>query len=324
MSNTSVEKPSFHVEDHLFSNPSGPRLCCHSASIFETQSKKLIVTWYAYESEETEAATLVVAQKSIDGRKWGAPKFVFTEPTSSLGNPCLYQEESGRLWLLYVTLKGNYWDSANICGIYSDDDGINWSSSQTICMDKGIMIRHNPIAFDANHALVPAYDESSGETILFKTGDPFSKWQEMYRFKNFPLFQPSLIRIDDQKLLIFFRPKTDPRLIWRSFSTDNGKNWGVPIKTALENPLSGLDITAYDDKVILLYNPTDESRWPLSINYSTNEGLTWRDPVTLEGADFEVSYPAIITGSDGKCHGVFTYNRRKIKYVSFDPEGLWV
>lgn len=316
------EAMDFELTSCLLNNPPGPRLCCHSASILETHSRNLIAVWYAYEKEETEGAVLVIAQKHIEDRNWGMPRFVFKGGIFSLGNPCLYQEKGSRIWLIYVSLKRNYWNSANINGVYSDDEGRNWSSSQLLWLQEGVMIRHNPIALDEHHMLMAGYDENSAETILFKSESSFSQWREIYRFKNFPLFQPALIRLGRKELLMFFRPQNDPRLIWRSFSMDNGRTWADPVKTYLKNPLSGLDAVAWKDKILLFYNSNEKVRWPLSVSCSDDKGLSWTRPVSIENPGFEVSYPSFILGSDHNCHGVFTYNRRKIKYVSFPTAEL--
>lgn len=185
------------------------------------------------------------------------------------------------------------------------------------------MVRHNPIFLNESRCILAAYDEGASETVLLRSTESFTQWTEMYRFKGFQLIQPALIRLSSEDLLLFFRPKTDPRIIWRSASNDNGRSWMVPVKTSLKNPLTGLSAVGWNGRSIIVYNPDEASRWPLSMSCSDDRGLSWTDPVVLEGADFEVSYPSFILGTDGKCHGVFTYNRRKIKYVSFSPEEVW-
>ncbi len=45
--------------------------------------------------------------------------------TRSRGNPVLFCGEEGRLHLLFVVLRGSYWDSATLSGCYSDDLGLD-------------------------------------------------------------------------------------------------------------------------------------------------------------------------------------------------------
>ena len=69
----------------------------------------------------------------------------------------------------------------------------------------------------------------------------------------------------------------------------------------------------------MIYNHTHEhQRYPLSVSLSKDGGTTWEENWTLDNVPLEVSYPSFITGKDNTIHGVYTYNRRMIKYVKLD------
>jgi alpha-L-fucosidase len=49
----------------------------------------------------------------------------------------------------------------------------------------------------------------------------------------------------------------------------------------------------------------------------SEDGITWKELLVLENqSSGEFSYPAIIQAKDGSIHLTYTYNRKKIKYIS--------
>lgn len=119
---------------------------------------------------------------------------------------------------------------------------------------------------------------------------------------------------------MFFRPHSDPRNIWKSRSTDQGVSWSIPDITVLPNPLSGISAIQVNNNIAMIYNHTHEhKRYPLSVSLSRDEGTTWEEHWNLDSVEMEISYPSFITGKDQIVHGVYTFNRRMIKYVCIDP-----
>lgn len=65
-----------------------------------------------------------------------------------------------------------------------------------------------------------------------------------------------------------------------------------------------------------------ESRSPLNLIQSTDDGETWDGLRTLEANPGEYSYPSIIQASDGAIHITYTYRRYTIKHVTFTEPWL--
>jgi predicted neuraminidase len=63
-------------------------------------------------------------------------------------------------------------------------------------------------------------------------------------------------------------------------------------------------------------------RTPLSVALSTDEGATWRTPVSLEANPGEYSYPCVIETSDGMIHVTYTFLRKVIKHAEFNERWL--
>ena len=71
----------------------------------------------------------------------------------------------------------------------------------------------------------------------------------------------------------------------------------------------------------MIYNHTTEhQRYPLSVSVTQDMGVTWSQPWHFENVEHEVSYPCFIHDGKGMFHGLYSYNRRMIKYVTFSEE----
>jgi predicted neuraminidase len=54
----------------------------------------------------------------------------------------------------------------------------------------------------------------------------------------------------------------------------------------------------------------------------SGDGKEWKPALTLERAQGEYSYPAVIQTRDGKVHATYTYQRRSVKHVVLDPKRI--
>ncbi len=304
-------------------NPPGRGLYCHSATLAQTRDGALLAAWYAYPEEEHRNGSLILARRRPGSATWSKSKQILPELDSSAGNPVLFEAPNGILWLHFALLKGDYWNSAELMASFSQDGGNTWSSPHRLWPDRGMMVRHPPVALEDGGLLLPAYDENLRESVLLKSGPPFTEWIASYRFKGLSLIQPVLVRQREHSLGIYFRPWSDPRQIWRSHSNDDGATWGPPVRTPLPNPLSGIAAFVHENRTVLIYNHTKEhQRHPLSLNISDDWGITWRGPVHIDTPLFEVSYPNFLLNPNGQVDGVYSYNRRMIKHVTFSPKEL--
>jgi alpha-L-rhamnosidase len=100
--------------------------------------------------------------------------------------------------------------------------------------------------------------------------------------------------------------------------------------TSLPNNNSGIDaVTLADGREFLVYNhvlplpgQSRGARSPLNVAVS-KDGKSWYGAVVLENDTFgEYSYPAVIQSADGMVHIVYTWRRKKIRYVEIDPSKL--
>lgn len=303
-------------------NPPGVGDHAHAASLLRTHDGGFLAAWYAYPEVEHRAASLVIARKAAGEDGWRQSEPLLEGGGYSAGNPVLFQEPVDRIWVLFVLLKGPYWTDAILEGACSDDGGRSWSTSMTLWQERGMMVRHPPVRLDSGLWLLPAYDERARRAILLCSSPPFLRWRVSYTFEDLPLLQPSLIR-EPHRLTILFRPWSDPRCIWRSHSVDDGTHWCTPIRTSVPTALSGISAFGVGDRLGVVYNHSHgQERYPLSVALSADGGVSWSGPKHVDEIPHEVSYPSFLSDETGGVHGVYTYNRRFIKYVSLDSEWL--
>ena len=87
--------------------------------------------------------------------------------------------------------------------------------------------------------------------------------------------------------------------------------------------LSGISAFPNGDRLGVVYNHSrGQERYPLSVSLSADGGVSWSAPKHVDEIPHEVSYPSFLSDDTGGVHGVYTYNRRMIKYVSLDAGWL--
>lgn len=303
----------------ILSNPDVSVPHCHCPSIACNPNGDIFVVWYAYPEEETRDGILIFSHKPAGSSKFIRIRRILTEMNSSLGNPLLYFGENGRLHLMFVALRGHYWDSATVYCTHSDNLGESWALPNTARMQPGMMVRYPPIVRRNGYLLLPAYDESTNQTVLFSTSPEEPVWQELTRFNDTEAIQGCIVRRNDDELNMLLRPGNDHRLCMRSISGDDGRTWSRIIPTTLPNPLSGVASIQMGDTLCAIYNHTYEHRrYPLSLSYSKDAGTSWSGPIHIDETEHEVSYPSFVVDHSGVAHGVYTFGRTRIQYVSFD------
>lgn len=305
----------------ILGNPDASVAHCHCPTITRTALGDLLVAWYAYPDIETREGTLVLARKPAGKDRFDRPERILADMNSSLGNPVLFSDDAGRVHLLFVVLRGHYWDSAVACRVYSDDAGHTWSKSETLRLDPGVMVRYPPIVRGNTYLLLPAYDEKTNQTIMLTAAPDGQGWLPVTHFDDVAAIQGCLTRQSAKELTMILRPAGDRRVCLRSISGDDGRTWSRVLPTTLPNPLSGVAAFQVADHLCAVYNHTTEhQRYPLSLSYSTDRGTSWTGPVHIDEAEQEVSYPSFIVDDAGVAHGVYTYGRNRIQYVAFDRD----
>ena len=291
----------------------------HAPTLAESPDGDLVVAWYGYPDVEYEAGKIVVARLPRGARDWAQQIVLFDTVKSSLGNPVLFFVPDGTLHLLCALVRGFYWTDAVLLGSTSADGGRSWTEPRQLRPEAGLMVRHAPVERADGSLLLPAYDERKHEPVLLAARTPFDRWEPLARLSGTPLIQPALVRNGSARLTMLLRPADAERVVWRSESSDDGHTWSTPRPTPLPSAPSGLGGFWWNGSLAVVHNPTQgQERFPLSISVLRTGHEEWAGPRHVDTAAFELSYPCFLVGNDGNVHGVYSYNRRFIKYVTLD------
>jgi predicted neuraminidase len=302
---------------------SAPFPSCHASTIVEARDGTLLTAFFGGAHEGAPDVAIWMAR--LNESKWANPVRIATGSDASgkplpCYNPVLFQPRKGPLLLFYKVgpSPAHWWGMM----MTSSDSGATWAAPRKL--PDGILgpIKDKPIELSDGTLLCPSSDESDGWKMrMEQTSDQGLTWtktpalNEGHKIRQ---IQPTLLDHGNGKLQ--FLSRTDAKLIYQSWSTDNGKTWAPTTPTDLPNPNSGIDaVQLKDGRSLLVYNPSATERHPLSIALSP-DGLHWGSPIVIEDTNGpELSYPAVIQTTDGKVHITYTWERKRIRHVVVDP-----
>jgi predicted neuraminidase len=298
---------------------------CHAATLCELPGGVLMAAWYAGEYE-TALDVAIYASCKAPGEQWTDPQMLVNTPGFSEGNPTLYVDSEGALWLFYATIRGKGWHTCELKYTRSRDGGRVWEPSVMLREEWGWMTSNKPITLEGGAILLPLYEER-GTAFTLRSDDGGKNWSSSNLVET-PggVIQPALAPRPDGTIQMYLRtyePESDERTIWRSVSEDGGRSWLPPKRVSLPNPNARVDVQSLRSGAIALaFNDTPRLRSPLTVALSDDEGETWGCRVDVETDHAEFSYPALIQSADGLCHLVYTHRRVNIAHVAFDEEWL--
>jgi predicted neuraminidase len=314
----------------------------HVASMCELSGGALLAVWYAGPAE-LNPGVAIFGSVCAPGRAWSEPEVLVDRILASrelkrtirkVGNPLVWSDGENRVYLLYVSAIGG-WSSSSINLKTSEDGAKSWGPSVRLTLSPfcnfSELVRNRPVALDGGGFLVPIYHESIGKfpEILWLLPDSgarggFAVWKtRIERSRGF--LQPSVVALDPRSALAFLRNSCGPDL-GLSASSDAGLSWDAPGHAGLPNPNSGIcAIRISGQRLLMVFNDDSRpgERDNLRLAISDLGGKNWVRIAGLEDAPYQsFAYPFIIRTHDGLYHVVYTYNRTRIKHLTFNE--AWI
>lgn len=324
-----------------------PMPSCHASTLAETEHG-LVAAWFGGKRECFPDVGIWLSRRDPLTFEWSTPVEVAngiqhvcedgTVLRYACWNPVLFQPRATAvdphpaLVLFYKVGKNpqDWWGVMTT----SKDGGLTWSPQRRL--PEGICgpVKNKPIQTENGDWLCPASTEESlftGWCIHFeRTTDQGLTWSRTGPVNDgveFGAIQPSILCHEKPEGGNYLQAVGRTQLAKRIFSTtshDDGHTWSEISFLDIPNPDSGTDaVTMSDGRHALIYNPTEDVRWPLSLGISS-DGITWERVFDLETEPGEYSYPAIIQTVDGNLHVSYTWKRKRIKHVVIDPSKLCV
>lgn len=317
----------------------------HSPAVVELGNGNLLAVWYG---GTREGAKDVMLYQSLWNRKkgvWGDVSLL-TGPKQTqadlhiyikkVGNPVLLRDASGKIWLFYVTVSVGGWSGSAINYRTSIDNGNHWGKANRLIttpfLNISTLVRGAPFLYSDGSIGLPVYHELLGKFgELLRIGSGGSVLDKVRISWGRTSLQPSVVPLDHMQAVVFLRYSGhSPKRILQADTLDGGQTWSTPEKLPLLNPDSSImGLRLHDGTLLLVFNNSEHDRDNLSLARSLDSGHTWNvvhvfeDGHTPEGRIRpEFSYPSLIQDDDGTIHLLYTWNRRRIKHIYFNPSWL--
>jgi predicted neuraminidase/peroxiredoxin len=300
----------------------------HCSSITVAPNGDLLVTWYGGSYESSDDQVLFISRLKKGTLNWSKPEILVRSPGMPPGNAVVFTTRDNRILLVWgrmegsqPMLRGTGWDACSLFFRSSSDNGETWTEDKPFFHDTlGWLPRNLPITLADGTLILPLSDERNGHGVdlsfFLATKDNGVSWTRSGIMRGGE--QPTFIQRSDGSLLAYLRVR--PNIV-ASTSTDEGKTWTSPAPTQWKNPDSGISMTQLKNgHLLLVFNDQDNSRSPLHIARSTDEGRTWSKPMVLESNPGEYSYPSIFQDQEGNIHIIYTFRRNSIKHVKMNED----
>lgn len=322
-----------------FLSPDIEQFDCHSSSIIETAKGKLCVVWKggpgSGKSNMDMEENVGIWISLFDGLNWSLPKEIVSSPKSVCWTPVLCKSNAGELLLFYRMgleprravsfLKRSY------------DLGAKWSEGEIL--PAGIVgpTKNKPLIGSSGILISPSSVEAGAPEDAFKatacwievSEDDGHHWKKIGPLelpnRKFGVIEPALFADAQGNLRMMCRDRAnrvgEMGYIWMAHSEDRGLHWSEFKQTALPNPDSGIDVVDLGSgRLILIYNHSHTSRFPLNLAVSLDGGDNWSQPIVLDKVG---EFPSGSLTSDGLVHITYAAannsGQRRIKHVIIDP-----
>jgi predicted neuraminidase len=317
----------------------------HAGSAILLNDGNLRAFWFA---GSREGATDVVIQTAVFDAKagsWASPEVVIDRVAAEkglsryikkLGNPLPVRSSQGKLQLYFVTVSVGGWAGSSISWMESSDEGISWSRPQRLitspALNLSTLIKAPGFDFTDGTQGLPVYHEwmgKFGELIRIDGGRVIDKRRMS---SGRALLQPIVFIDAPEKAVAYFRQarSAGPARIASAQTENAGQSWASGIDLDLANPnaaIAGLrlsngdrlialnDLESARHRLVLAIAPAGTSNWNVIAELESDQTL-------INGLHREFSYPSLLLGANGQVHLLYTYDRKKMKHVQFDPR--WI
>ncbi len=324
-----------------------PFASCHASTLVSLADGTVLAAWFGgtRESADDVAIWLSVRSSGI----WSAPEEAADEEGLPHWNPVLFSPDGRRVFLYYKVGKTiPNWETRVM---ESPDGGRTWTEPRPLVPgDRGGRgpVRNKPIVLHDGTWLAPASVETNEYWDAFvdistdhDASWGMSGWVPLPQKRNLsqekrvsppnpPLvpessfagrgvIQPTLWESQPQHVHMLLRSTAG--WVYRSDSTDGGRNWCAAYPTELPNNNSGIDVVQTEPGcLVLVYNPIGSNwgeRTPLSMAVSMDNGQIWQNAFVLEDDPGEYSYPAIVSPAGDRVLITYTWRRERIAFWEF-------
>jgi predicted neuraminidase len=114
----------------------------HGSCVVETPGGALLACWFNGSGERQADDVKIVGARLRPGATAWSERFTMADtPDLPDTNPCMIVDPQGRLWLIWITIQDNHWESSllkyRIAEDYERDGAPNWKSQEVLHIKPG-------------------------------------------------------------------------------------------------------------------------------------------------------------------------------------------
>jgi predicted neuraminidase len=315
----------------------------HGATMIELPNGNLAAAWYGGTDEVMPDVKIYLSILNQRSQKWSLPLVIETREharrslgiVKSIGNPVLYRDRNDYK-LFFVTVVAGGWSGGTIC-MKSSPDLVHWTAPVHVVssplFDLGMLVRGAPVPYDDGTIALPVYHQLNAKWSAIARVDDEGHVLDIARIADpRPLLQPWLVPTSptDAITLLRYSHPHKPFAVTISKTHDSGERFSDVTATPLvhrDSQVSGILLA--DKSMLVFYNGSAWDRRDLSVARTVDGGMHWSWPYHIEhdttGDDVvrrEYSYPYVYRTRDGNIHLMYTWQRTRIRHLTFND--AWV
>lgn len=307
----------------------------HGSTIAQLKDGNIAVVWYHGEYEKSPDSRIVWSRYIKSEKRWSDVSVLYDDPLRSEGNPAIWVDENGDIYIFFVTIFGSTWDETKIRMVKSSDNGVSFSEPVFLNEEYCYNTRHRPVRLKNGDLLLPLYNECLALPVFMRIRDNFREIIREFELTADEIMdrvgqiQPSIIAFEDGRIAAITRDGTHNFRIHRMESRNYGKKWDKMEILGLPNSGTSVDwVRLQSGEIVVVFNNSPKERFPLSVALSRDEGHTFIALADInnecdKSSGCSYAYPSIMQDrDDGSIWVSYTHNRETIGYVHFNKEWL--
>ena len=272
----------------------------HAASLVELKDGRLRAFWFSGSREGASDVTINSAVFDPLQNQWGKEQAIAGRDSTQrglhryiakVGNPVATRAPDGSLWLFYVSVSLGGWAGSSITMMTSNDEGVNWSAPRRLITTPfsniSTLVKSAPFFYADGSMGLPVYHEFASKFAeilhLDKSGKVIDK-QRLAAGGQGTLQPVMLVRsAQDALVLTRYSGKGTSKHVLSMTTDDGGRSWQPVQQTVLRNPDAAMTaLVLADGKLLAVLNDQENGRDSLSMQLSSDGGVTWRELRRLE------------------------------------------
>lgn len=313
----------------------------HGASVIEKLNGGLLATWFGGSREGGKDVYIWGADYSPATHSWSLPRHIVGPAETkqalgryikTVGNSVLVREVNGELLLYFTSVSVGGWAGSSLNVMHSQNDGQTWGPPSRLITSPffniSTIVKSVSVSYSDGSIGLPIYHEFIGKFSELLKLDSSGKIINKIRITDGRLaIQPLILPMSPKQALALMRDTGgNPRHVRMSSSDNAGQTWSAYKRLPIPNPDSAVaGLRRPDGSLLLVFNDLENGRNSLALAVSKDQGKSWQTVKHFEAFSenkSEYSYPYLIRSKNGSMHLLYTWNRKRIRHITFNDH--WV